>query len=242
MLSPDIKTVAQDTIFNYNPQWTTYYYRDNLDAAFHLDTTINDFRRYNPAEELFGYLHIGQLGAPERPMFFSTDNSASFDIGFHQFDIYWLNSNRVKLYDTRHPYTSVYYQQGSKNEIKASIIHAQNILPQWSAGAEVNRLRTDGYYQRQLSRITNFDAFTRYDSRNGLYQLEAAYVLNSIKVNENGGIADPNVLEDSSIFDKFLVPVNLDSAINYWKNDEFFVQNTFQLGPWEDVKKMIVSP
>lgn len=232
-----VKSLAQDTVFNYNPQWTKYYFRDNLDEPFQIDTTLNDFHRYSPAEQPFGYLHLGQLGAPETSMFLSTYRTPGLDIGFHQFDLYWLNSSGVKLYDTKRPYTSVYYQQGTKNEIKAAITHTQNILPQWSAGAEVNRYRTDGFYQRQLSRITNFNAFTRYSSINGFYQLEAAYVLNSIKVNENGGIADLSALTDSSIFDKFLIPVRLDSAMNYWKNDEVFIQNSFQFGPWEDVKK-----
>src|SRR4029453_2454188 len=56
---------AQDTIFYYNPLWTTYFYVNNPTQANYLDSSIELIHRFHPAEAPFGYLHIGQLGAPE---------------------------------------------------------------------------------------------------------------------------------------------------------------------------------
>jgi hypothetical protein len=228
---------AQDTIFNYNPLWTKFYFLDDSDRPYHLATTIAFLNRFHPAEQLFGYRHIGQLGAPAEPMFLSKDNSSGLDIGFHQLDQYWLSTNSIKLYDTYRPYTLAAYQQGSKNEIAASLIHAQNIIPEWNAGIELHRYRTDGFYPRQVSKITNFNAYTSYGSKNGLYHIDAGYLLNSMKVNENGGVEDVEILKDSSIFDKSLVTVQLDSAMNYWKNDNVFLQNSIDFGPSMEIKK-----
>lgn len=228
---------AQDTVFNYNPSWTSYYLIQDPDVVYQLDTSITHFNRYNPAEEAFGFLHTGHLGAAEAPMFFVPPENAAFDIGFHQFDLYWRESAAVKFYDSKHPYTKVAYQQGTKVEVLGSFIHTQNILPQWSAGVNLNRYRTDGFYQRQVSKITNFDAFTRYASLNGFYHLNVAYTLNSLKVEENGGVENLDVFTDTTLFDKSLQPVLLDSALNTWKNDVVLMQNSIDFGKRETVKK-----
>lgn len=228
---------AQDTVFNYNPYWTHYYLIEEPTEALSLDTTISYFNRFNPAESAFGYLHTGHIGAAAAPMFFVPPASVAFDLGLHTFDLYWLASDRVRFYDTKHPYTKVSYQQGSKAEVLGSFAHTQNILPQWSLGVNLNRYRVDGYYQRQVSKITNFDAFTRYASRSGFYHMNFAYLLNVLKVEENGGVENLDVFTDTTLFDKSLQPVLLDSAMNNWKNDAIFFQNAFDLGKWQEVKK-----
>ncbi len=227
---------AQDTIFNYNPLWTKFHFLNDPNEQYNLDTTTAFIHRFHPVEQPFGYRHIGQLGAPAEPMFLSTEHTSGLDLGFHQFDPYWLTSNRVKLYNTYRPYTLAAYQQGSKNEIAASLIHTQNITPEWNAGIELHRYRTDGFYPRQVSKITNFNANTGYESKNGFFHVNAGYLINSVKVDENGGVADAEILIDSSIFDKSLVAVQLDSAMNYWKNDNVFLQNSFDFGPSAEVK------
>ncbi|MBK9732296.1 MAG: hypothetical protein IPO83_13620 [Chitinophagaceae bacterium] len=227
---------AQDTVFNYNPYWTNYFLVQEPTIAQTLDTTITHFNRFNPVEEEFGFLHTGHLGAAAAPMFFVPPKDAAFDIGFHQFDLFWRESNAVKFYDSKHPYTKVGYQQGSKSEVLASFIHTQNILPQWSVGVTLNRFRTDGFYQRQVTKITNFDAFTRYASQNGFYHLNVAYTLNSLKVEENGGVENLDVFVDTTLSDKSVQPVLLDSAMNAGKNDVIFFQNAFDLGKWKPVK------
>jgi hypothetical protein len=224
---------AQDTIFNYNPQWTSFYYLNDSISSHSLDTSIDVIQRYHPAEFPFGYLHLGYLGAAATPMYFIPSHSPSFDVGFHQFDVYWLTSDEVRFYDSKRPFTVVSYQQGAKAEIVAGLSHTQNITPQWSAGMDFKRMRMDGYYQRQLSRISNFDVFTRYASKNGLYNLNIAYILNSVKVNENGGVEDAAIFSDTTLLDKSVVEVRLDSAMNTWKNDAVVIQNSINLGPWE---------
>ena len=228
---------AQDTVFHYNPWLTSYYHVNEPSSELHLDTSITHFNRYNPVEDSFGYLHTGHLGAAAAPMFYKPPVDASFDIGFHQFNPYWRASDAVKFYDSRQPFTQVGYQQGTKVEVLGSFIHTQNILPQLSIGVDMNRYRTDGFYQRQVSKITNFDAFARYESQNGFYHANVAYVLNSLKVEENGGVENLDVFSDTSLLDKSTQPVLLDSAYVNWKSDVVFFQNAFDLGKKELVQK-----
>ncbi len=228
---------AQDTVFHYNPWLTSYYEIDKPSEALHLDTSITHFNRYNPVEEAFGYLHTGHLGAAAASMFYKPPADATFDLGFHQFDPYWRKSDAVKFYDSRQPFTQVGYQQGTKVEVLGSFIHTQNIIPQLSLGVDMNRYRTDGFYQRQVTKITNFDAFARYASRNGFYHANVAYVLNSLKVEENGGVENLDVFSDTSLLDKSTQPVLLDSAYVNWKSDAVFFQNAVDFGKREMIQK-----
>lgn len=232
-----IPATAQDTIFNYNPLLSKYYQINDPSFAFHLDTSIIHFNRFNPVETSFGYLHTGHLGAAAAPMFYKPAGNVDFDLGFHQFDPYWRSAGEVRFYDSRQPFTQVSYQQGTKVEVLGSFIHTQNILPQLSLGVDMKRYRADGFYQRQVSKITNFDAFARYASQNGFYHVNAAYVLNSLKVEENGGVENLDVFTDTSLLDKSIQPVLLDSAYVNWKGDAAFLQNAFDFGKWSLVKK-----
>ncbi|HYV92960.1 MAG TPA: putative porin [Chitinophagales bacterium] len=227
-----LTSFSQDTTFRYYPQFTKYTLLNQPDSVHSLDTAINFFYRYHPAERPFGYRYLGYLGAPESPLFFIPPDDADIDIGFHQFDLYWRTIDDVKFYDTHEPFTSIGYQQGSRNEILASVIHSQNITPNLSFGIDFGRMRADGWYQRQTAKISNFNAYVRYHSPNNLYQGMVAFVLNDLNVQLNGGVPNQKIFSDSTLFDKSLAPVFLDSANSIWKNDELLLLNALNFGKW----------
>lgn len=223
-------STGQDTTFRYYPQFTRYTTLSQPDSIHPLDTTINFFQRFHPAEQPFGYLHLGYAGAPAMPLFFIPRKDAEVDIGFQQFNAYWRGIDDVKFYDTREAFTSVRYQQGSRNEILVSAIHAQNITPQLGFGIDYNRLRTDGWYQRQTSRLSNFNGYAQYHSPNNFYSVKAAYILNNFNVQINGGITNDLIFSDSTLFDKSLATVYLDSASSVLKSDELVLVNAINFG------------
>ncbi|MBA3647543.1 MAG: hypothetical protein H0W62_03165 [Chitinophagales bacterium] len=219
-----------DTTAYYNSQWTKYSLLNNPDEAINIDTTLTYLYRYNPAEFPFGFMHLGNLGAAARQLYFFTPLHTDFDIGFHQFDIYRKEEGDIKFFDTKRPYTLVNYHQGSAKEIKGQLIHAQNIIPQWSAGLELNAYKSTGLYHHQQNNGANFNFSTQYSSKNNFYKIMAAFLLNNLKSQENGGVATPDVFNDSLIIDKSIADVYLDSAYNRWKDLSVVVQNSFGLG------------
>jgi len=221
---------AQDTTFRYYPQFTKYYLVDHPDTAIEIDTSIMSFNRFHPAEIPFGYLHLGYLGAPTAPMYLTLNTNPDIDIGFHQFDQYWRAAENVRLYDTREPYTSFAYQQGTKSEIRVNIIHTQNITPHLSLGVDFNRNRTDGWYLQQQSKISNLDAFLRYTSPNNFYRGTLIYILNDLKMQQNGGVTTDSIFSSSEFFNKSLVPVALQAANSQWKNDQIVMTNAINFG------------
>ena len=231
-------TKAQDTTFRYYPEFTKYYMLNQPDTVFALDTTIDFFHRFHPVEKRFAWLHLGYLGAPAASMYFLPFTDPDIDVGFHQFDPYWRRMEDVKFYDTREPYTSFLYQQGSRSEVRAVIAHAQNITPYLSIGIDFNRMRTTGWYMRQESKISNFNAFGRFRTPDNRYNAVFAYVLNDLKLQQNGGVVDDSLFEDNSFFNKSLVSVALQAAESRWKNDEIMMINAVNIGKWiePDVK------
>ncbi len=221
---------AQDTTFRYYPQFTRFTHLNNADTLFSIDTSLNLFYRFNPAEKPFGFTNLGYSGAPAQPMYFLAPTSADIDIGFHEFDVYMQTADAVKFYDTREPFTSVYYQQGSRNEILVSATHAQNITPQLSFGADYNRIRTDGWYQRQTAKISNFNSYVQYHSPSNFYSVKAAFIINDVKVQLNGGITNEAIFSDSTLFDKSLATVYLDSATSIISGNQFLLKNSISLG------------
>lgn len=227
-----LTSFSQDTTFRYYPQFTKYRLISRADSLHALDTTFNFIYHYHPAERPFGYLHLGYLGAPETSMYFVPPHDAGIDIGFHQFDLYWRTIDDVKFFDTREPYVMLGYQQGSRSEIVASVVHTQNIGPHLNLGIDFHRMRTDGWYQRQTAKISNFNAYLHYHSPKNRYHGIVAFVLNSLKVQQNGGLQSANIFTDSTIFDKTLAFVSLDSAQTTWKNNEIIILNALNFGKW----------
>ncbi|MCY7410375.1 MAG: putative porin, partial [Chitinophagales bacterium] len=228
---------AQDTSYRYYPELTRFALINDPDSLIPIDTAIGNFHRFNPAEQDFALLHNGFLGAPATFKFYNPSLSPDIDIGFHAYDFYWRTMEDVKFYNTIEPYTAFHYQQGSKSELLVNIDHAQSINRNLSLGINFNRFRTNGWYQRQESRISNLDGFLHFKTNSNKYQCVAAYVLNSLKTDENGGVKNADLFGDTVLFDKTLADINLDSAKSTWKNDEIMVLNVLHFGKWVEANK-----
>lgn len=226
---------AQDTVFRYYPEFTKYYLIDHPDSALGIDTSMNLFNRFHPAEIPFGWMHLGYLGAAAQPMFLVPNSDVDVDIGLHSFDIYWRDAAQVRLYDTREPYTSFAYQQGTRSEIRTNILNSQNIGRSFSFGADFNRNRTDGMYARQVSKLSNFNAFLRYTTPDNRYRGTLIYLLNDFKLEQNGGVTNDSIFSNEGFFNRGVVPVSLQFAETRWKNDEIVMTNAINLGKREDV-------
>jgi hypothetical protein len=227
---------AQDTLFRYYPEFTSYYLIDHPDSAIAIDTSMSHFNRFHPAEIPFGWMHAGYLGGAAQPMFLVNPDEVDVDIGLHSFDIYLRDAAKVRLYDTRQPYTSFAYQQGTNSEIRTNILNAQNITPSFSFGADFNRNRTDGMYARQVSKLSNFNTFLRYTTPDNRYRGTLIYLLNDFKLEQNGGVTNDSIFESEGFFNRAVVPVALQFAETRWKTDELAATNSIHFG-----KKVLTS-
>ncbi|MCS6991855.1 MAG: hypothetical protein NZL95_08335 [Chitinophagales bacterium] len=233
---------AQDTVFRYYPQLTRYTILDSVDSWQGLDTALTPIYRFHPAEATFGAMHLGYLGAPARNNYAELIANANIQHGFASYRMYRTPLQQVRFFDSRLPYTVLSYQQGSKQELVMRALHTQNLSARMSAGICFLRRRTDGFYQRQLTRLSDGYAFFRYKDSIGFYSAYLAGTLFKVNAELNGGVRSDSVFEDRTLFNKKLVPVVLQEASEQSVDQNIVWVNAFilkrQAGVGDDVNTL----
>ncbi|MFH1320309.1 MAG: putative porin [Bacteroidota bacterium] len=204
----------------------------NADSISFLNTSLNGFQVYNPLlKKSAFYKHLGNLGLAYKNLCFSEQQRpVGIDFGTHSFDIYEFKSKDIKYYTVRSPFTELYYVMGSKNEQLLRVLHTQNINKNFNAGVEFQKLASEGFYLRQKSDDWNLSFFSWYKSTSGRYKLLANVIWNNIKVEENGGISEDSLFENTPGINKGAIDVNLIGAKNEWKGNSYYIKQYLDLG------------
>ncbi len=209
---------------------TRYTYGDQIDLK-KVSTELKDFHRYNPAWKWeYPYLFLSNVGQRYKPLFFSPMQKIGLQHGFNQFDKYFFTPQSIKYYNTKTPFSDLYLQFGKNEEYLFGGAHAQNINPRVNVGVDYKGINSDGFTDRSASAVHRFSLFNWFHSKNKRYNLMAAFILNKLKNQENGGlqvdaINDPNFSRDLSV-----APVNLNNASNIWGRRELNIQQTIYFG------------
>ncbi|HEX5003584.1 MAG TPA: putative porin [Bacteroidia bacterium] len=172
----------------------------------------------------------GNLGGASFNPFAETGSFKLLDDGFNGFDPYLIDplKNHFMLRNKR--YTSINYHLGSRKEQHIRVRHEQVIRPGFVAGLDYGGLGSPGDYYRQLNSVRNFDLFTLYSSRTGIYSLYASYTSNKVLNQENGGIISDSLFENAgSKVDTKTLPVNLKNAQVTYKTRDYLLQQRFRL-------------
>ncbi|MBF8962499.1 hypothetical protein I0P70_04500 [Pontibacter sp. FD36] len=183
----------------YSPRTTLQLFEnDVLEGRYllqRIDTSINNMHneRYW-YQDTAHYQHLGNVGTASKPILFRAPNKIGARLGKNVFDRFAYDPHRVNYYDTRSPYSHIYYIQGQRGEQIFEATHARNITPRWNAGVAyqiisgnrqigVSNLRRDGILSSQAVK-----AFTHYRSENEKYDLFANFTHLNHEQIEFGGI------------------------------------------------------
>ena len=200
----------------YGPKTTTFIREASLyyqsDQLFHPDTLIRNFYRILPIEQSGYRLQtLENTGTAQSPIFYTLPEQIGARSGFYVYD-YWFNEPaEIRYYNTRSPYTRLFYSQGGDGRSWVDVTHARNINPRWNVGVDFRRLTAEqqiapsprGNERNQVT-STAYDIFTRYQSKNERYQLLSNLSRLKHTVRESGGI---EVAEG--------LPLELDNIIEY---------------------------
>lgn len=184
----------------YSPKTTLQLYEnDVLEGRYllqRIDTSINNMQneRYWYKDTVH-FQHLGNVGTASKPILFRAPDKIGARLGKNVFDRYAYNPRTINYYDTRSPYSHIFYIQGQRGEQVFEATHARNITPRWNAGVAyqiisgnrqigVSNLRRDGYLSSQAVK-----AFTHYRSEDEKYHLFANFTHLNHEQIEYGGIA-----------------------------------------------------
>ena len=196
-----------------------FKYLDTARYSF-FDSSISDFFKRIPMKP--DYIQIGHNGNAIRPLLFSPLRLPGWDMGFHAFDPYALTLADTRFMNTTKPFTELGYLVGSKAEQQISILHTQNISPDWNFVLQYRLINAPGTFNSQNSNHNNFRFNTDFTSKNQRYHAYLILMSNALQSAENGGIQDESFLvnPNPAYEDRFNIPTNL--AATAFSSRNFF--------------------
>jgi len=209
-----------------NDTWFTNF---EPEKHFLIDSSIFQIQYYSEAQrDGIEYANLGNTGSAVYPLVFSANHSTGFDLGYHQFDAYRYSRDSSKYYQVIRPYTELSMIIGLKNEQLFQGKFANQHKGIIYYGVDFRRIASKGIYLNNKTNDNCFNLYGMYNSKNKHWNIQSDLIFNSIKVQENGGVrANPF---DSLYFQKTLVPVVLLSAENNYRQIDFYLKGSYNIG------------
>lgn len=243
------KTPVDSAVKKVTP--LTVYVTDKLfDKGEYIqaDTSMDYYHYYLP-----GFYHnfknLGNAGSPGQQMYYHASGKTGFSPGIYFLDSYASDKDRVRYYNTRRPYSSVFFVMGSKEEQVLNVKHTQNIGRPWNFGLNYTNISSTGFYQRQKTRGNNLLFHSHYESKNRRYGNFGNFIYHNTVIEENGGLYADVFFEGEIEDRKDALPVSLQNANNTFRKKSWFFKHYLNFGKREemyDVKdsitRKVVSP
>jgi len=210
-----------------NEETKVTYEKLNSQRTYIPDTNVHTFHR-RPFVQPWSR-DMGNPGSPVNNLMFSPEYRVGPSLGYHVFDVFRFNVDSLNYYTTTRPYSVFSYQTAGRQEHVATILHTQNIRPNWNFAVEYRKINSPGYYKIQRNNHDNFALTTNYRSLNKHYDLKAAMVYNKQQHDENGGILYDTLLSDPNYRDRRTLNTAYESQFSTAKSSVNNVQRDFTL-------------
>lgn len=209
-----------------------YYYEQRKDVLYGPDTSIRNLEEYNFVQrEEAEYHNLGNVGNEAYSIMLQPLRAPGFSNGLHQFDLYWINLKDIKYYTLKRPFSELTMNIGLRQELNFRGSHSQNIGKNFNFGFYFNRLQAKGYYQRQQTIDNNISLYGNYLTKNQKFRTIVAFVLNSFKTQQNGGVKNDFINDpDKSPFTKELLDVNLENANSNYRDMFAKLNQAYEIG------------
>lgn len=207
----------------------TYFLGSEPEKHYIIDSSIFDIEQYNEAERNgIEYHHAGNTGSAAYPLVFSANRFNGFNLGYNQFDLYRYQKDSVKYYQVIRPYTELSINIGLRNEQMFRGQFANQHKGIIYYGVDFRRFNSKGIYTNAKTNDNSFNLYGIYNSRNKHWNVQADLIFNAFKVQENGGVTAD--VFGGSYFQKTLVPVALTGAENNYRQIDFYLKGSYNLG------------
>lgn len=222
LFSQQADTLVRKPILHYFSK-EQFEYKDSV--------TYSDNSLYNFAKYL-NKNNLGNNGLPFTDLVYPLNGieTVGFNYSRNAYTNYFFTPENLKFYNTRTPYTDLLYVVGSKREQLFKMNFSYNVTKNWNFTAYFNRVRSDGFYQRQNATNNHLAITSNYKSLSNRYYVLAGVAYNKIKIFENGGVFNDSAFLAVGNIDKQRIGINLSSAKRMNTNRTAFVQQYVNLG------------
>lgn len=198
---------------------------------------LDGFQQYRP----FGTRRLplarsGNLGLPFHALAWQAqDWNIDYILGGYQGYMQGIDS--MRFYQATRPFTNLRYTNGAESEQLFDLLHTQNFGEGLNLSFNYRRIVSEGFFIRQFTNHTQFNATANWQNRNGRWKGKAFYLINTIEAQENAGIfltpnEDP---EDNTA----LLDVNMRSAQNRGRSRAFGIVNSYVIIPKDSSTEML---
>lgn len=221
--------IVNDSVQNiYGTHSTKYFLEEDIlknNTYRKLDTILLNFHRYNYVQRNeYTYQDLGNPGTAMKSLYYLSPSTIGFRSGYKQYALYVLKPSDVKYYDTKSPYTRLYYAQSTRRISFLEGEFSRNINPSWNAGFTLRRVvsnRQIGTSTRTNEREVDhmdFSIFTAFKTKNDFYRILACYTHTQHNVSEPGGVKRELINFQTDIFNYGKTVKELQNATsNQWQ-------------------------
>jgi len=222
----------------YGPQtsrWTTeediFYNRNKYQA---IDTSITNYHRWTYVQKSNNfYKDLGNVGTAISPIFPQAPSAIGVSSGFTSFDLFY-NSEEIRYFDTKSPYSRMYLVWGSKARSTTRVEFSRNINPRWNFGFNFHPMNIDKQVQRARkgdwqTKNVYYDGYTSFKTKDDKYSILFNFRRIRHRVKENGGINLTGTTLPEGIFDTNANP-SLTTAENSDLRTNYHLFHQYQIG------------
>ncbi len=188
----------------------------NRSRVTHPSNSLTGIQSYQPLFQQGIYSQdLGNYLTPRGRIIPATPTTIGGRYGFTAFDDFAILPDSMPYMDTRSPYTSLDYVQGSKGQQRMYIIHSRNITSRWNMTAMIRRMGA-----RKLLGAVNttdrqagnwgFALNSRYYSKDTRYQLLGQVIsMSHLHYDQGGIVPDTGDSTNKDLYDYDLSKVGL---------------------------------
>lgn len=187
----------------YGPRTTRYFLEtdvfNNRKTLYPIDTALAGFHQYTFVQRVAHRLtDLGNLGTATRPTYYEPPTRIGAQIGFNAYNPYAYSPESIRYYDTKSPFSNIYYVQGGRGQSVLNFDFSRNVNARWNLGVDLQRVTSEKQYglpasirsQRERNQTDSwaFALHSSYRSKNDKYTLLGHVRLLEQNVAELGGL------------------------------------------------------
>ena len=115
------------SFFSVDDSTAVFYFYENDFAINSKEDTLEHLHRYDPlGQQETAYATMGHIGAAHYPLLYQQRERKGLDMGFHAYDGFLITKDDIPFYNSRRPYSEVFYSAASQNDALVSAKFSQN--------------------------------------------------------------------------------------------------------------------
>ncbi|HBG69560.1 MAG: hypothetical protein A2W93_13600 [Bacteroidetes bacterium GWF2_43_63] len=228
-------SLTRDTLLVHFTTLSPDFFLTEDSVEFTAD--LKSFTGLNPLNALTWTASNGSMGAPYQLLWFPEhvdELHPDFFAFFHRPDEYLFFRENIPIFLDTLPFSVASYSNGYKREQYFDFLHSQPLTDSWRLTLNYRLINSPGAYKNQKNSLSNFFAVTSFTTKSKVYHLNAGFILNRIYQQENGGVKYNYEFIDTTVYDRALTEINLLSAQNRFRQNDYFVTNEIRFGGKKD--------